>query len=122
MALTDEEKARVRTYLGYPDTDRVSSSYVGIDNALRAITPEGEVILREYLVKLDSLKAEIVKNWPCLKVTSVVGEVTMDGHRAIRTLRAEGNRIVADLGKLLGIRPIGTPFGGSSGPHITGWG
>src|SRR5690349_6720682 len=47
------EKAKIRTYLGYPDLFRYKNTR--LESALDALSPEGETLVRENLTKLATI-------------------------------------------------------------------
>lgn len=112
MALTADQKAQVRRYLGYPDVNR--GSYHNLEGALTAVSAEGETIVAAILVQLATCQTALEASWGRQKV-SRAEEITLAGHDEVIALRAEGNRLAKDLGVLLDVEPRRTPFASSSG-------
>lgn len=102
MALSDTEKASIRRYLGFPDSNRQLHMNTRIEGALDALSPEGEVEVRVQLVDLAAIETTLRGSWGRQKVLKAE-EVTLAGDGEIRALRAEGNRITGMLADILGV-------------------
>jgi len=86
MALTATEKAKVRKHLGYPNVSRAAGFGQGIptvfdlrfplDGALDALTPEGEVLVRELLTRCDQSETCLFEATTTIGVTRV-GEIAL---------------------------------------------
>lgn len=64
MALTATERAKVRMWLGYPDPLRYPISYgqmfiSSLEEAMTAISPETEELVRKTLERLDKIEDQI---------------------------------------------------------------
>ena len=119
MALSDAQKAQVRRYLGYPDGYRYI--YTELENAMTALSSEGETLVTDILTKLASIETKLTSAWDHQKVTRVE-DVYFSGAGEVQSLRHEGRRLVADLASLLAVTPLRTPFssGSGGGPTLRG--
>lgn len=69
MALSDEEKARIRHHLGYLGVGEVSTFHLGVPAAMQTtfmlegawskVLPAAEPILRQLLCRLDSIEEQV---------------------------------------------------------------
>lgn len=109
MALTDAQKAAVRRYLGYPDVNR--QSHHELEGALTSLSAEGETLVGGILTELATIQTTLQASWGRQKVTRAE-EITLAGGDEIRALRAEGDRLVGDLGTILDVKPRRMPFTG----------
>jgi hypothetical protein len=81
MALTDEEKSKIRKHLGYPEVDVASGIGLGmpmlyqaifpVDGALRRLKPVAEPLVRDILAKCDAAEQAISEAETRLAATSV---------------------------------------------------
>jgi hypothetical protein len=81
MALTDEEKSRIRKHLGYPEVDVASGIGLGVpmlyqaifpvDGALRRLKSVAEPYVRDILAKCDTAEQSIADAETRLAATSV---------------------------------------------------
>jgi hypothetical protein len=118
--LTDEEKARIRYHLGYPQTDPVSSIQLGspafgqplfmVESAMERIPVAVIGIIRQLVQVLDHMEARIIEA-PDFLVVSAAGEVDINKDY-IEQLRTEYARWAQKLADNLGA-PINQFFQGS---------
>lgn len=115
MALTDDQKAAVRRYLGYPDVNR--ALHHDLEGAMTAISAEGAAQVAGILTRLDTIEDTLESSWSRQKVVRAE-EITLAGDGEIRALRAEGRRLVYQLAAVLDVHPRRDMFGGgpASGP------
>lgn len=118
MALTDDEKTRIRNYLGYPSVNR--QSFHALEGALSVIDGDdsGLVLVREFLVELADLDAMLKASRGRLKVAKV-DDVRLLGPEEIRALRSEGCRLVERLGTMIDVPLRRSPYGGGSSASFT---
>lgn len=117
MALDDTQKATIRMYLGYSDPSLNASIHSEIEGAMTTVSAAGEVQIEGMLTLLDTIDTALQGSWSRQKVTQVE-DIKLAGADEIRALRAEGRRLCAALGSLLGVPPRGGYFtagGGISG-------
>jgi hypothetical protein len=107
MALTDDQKSKIRHYLGYPDVNRRQHTH--LESAFDALSTEGETRIAEILVRLAALDTDLDGSWDRQKV-SKAEEVTLAGFDEVRALRSEGTRICYQLGGVLDVPPRRSPF------------
>lgn len=112
--LTEDEKARVRKYLGYPLVGPVTTVQMGLvtpmqtlfilEGNMEALTEQGAASVRQYLAVLDMLEAKIVKA-ACYLVVDSIGEIKMrdaKGPQGTDLLRREQAYQAKCLGDVLG--------------------
>ena len=102
MALTDTERAEVRKFLGYPDTNRQLWENSGIEHAFDALTTEGEAVVRQILADLLTIETTLKGSWSRQKVLKAE-EVTLAGDGEIRALWMSGSRLVGQLSDHMGV-------------------
>lgn len=111
MALTDDEKIRVRTHLGYLNTQPAAAITFGtvvplqtlflVDSAMEKILPGAEDRVRRILGTLDHIEELMVCALPNLAATSMDGiELRAD---QIDQLEHEYDRWSLRLAELLGV-------------------
>lgn len=115
MALSDANKAKVRRYLGYPDVNR--ASYDEVENAMTALSAEGEAVVTGILTQLDAVDTGLQAEWSYLRVQRAE-DVTLDSPGAVRSLRAEGRRLACELGAVFDLEPRRDIFSGASGSGV----
>jgi hypothetical protein len=86
MALTDEEKSKIRKHLGYPEVDVASGIGLGmpllyqalfpVDGALRRLKPIAEPQVRDILAKCDAAEQAIAEAETRL-AASAVGDIRL---------------------------------------------
>ena len=111
MALTDEEKTKVRRYLGYLNVTAAGSIALGVPSAsqplfivessMNRVLPEGESILREYLTELDCIEAQIKESRRKRQSVAQVGDVKMRGAEELDVLYEELGTWACRLSDLL---------------------
>lgn len=111
MALTDDQKASVRRYLGYPDVNR--ELHHDLEGAMVAISDEGVTQVAAVLTRLDTIETTLESSWTRQKVLRAE-EITLAGDGEIRALRAEGRRLTHQLAAVLDVQPRRDMFGGGS--------
>lgn len=121
--LTDEEKARIRYHLGYPQTDPVSSIQLGapafgqtlfmVESAMERIPTSVIGIIRQLVQVLDHMEARIMEA-PDFLIASAAGEVDINKDY-IEQLRTEYARWAKKLADNLGcpINQFAAAFQGS---------
>lgn len=119
MSLTTTQRAKVRRYLGYPDGNRELSS--SLEGAMTSLSVEGEAEVVSVLSQLATIEANLESSWARQKVVRAE-EVTLAGADEIMALRAEGNRLAATLGSLLGVEPRRQAFTSGASTGIAGRG
>jgi hypothetical protein len=114
VALTADQRASVRRYLGYPD--RIQGYYSLLEGSMDSLSAAGETQLVSLLTKLASLETRLESFWATsnLKRAEEV-EFFEGGHRGLLT---EGERLVRQLSQLLNIAIEASAFssGASGGP------
>lgn len=113
MALTDDEKARIRMYLGYSDVNRQLQP--GIEAAMNAVSAEGEVLIREILTKLAQLDATIASAQSTFRLKRAEDVEFFEGSGSLPALYAEGERCVNRLAAILGVPVLSSSYAPSSG-------
>ena len=81
MALTEQEKSRIRSHLGYPEVSAVSTFALGVpmaiepsfmlEGAMDRLRPEAEDITREKLATLDGIEGQMRGDLELLAVSRV---------------------------------------------------
>jgi hypothetical protein len=94
MALTDDQRASVRRYLGYPD--RTQGFYSLLEGAMDALSTAGEAQVVALLTKLATLETRIETGWSTQNIKRAE-EVEFFGSEGLAALLAEGNRLVNQL-------------------------
>jgi hypothetical protein len=84
VAITEQEKVRIRHHLGYLNVAASQTFVLGapaaletqflIEGAMNRILPEAEGLVREHLAKCDFVEQQVVENQELLAIT-VVGEI-----------------------------------------------
>ena len=115
MALSNTEKAQVRRYLAHPDINRQYD--LRLEGAMDSLSAEGEVHVQALLVSLDSIQTSLAALYGKAHVFKVE-DVRLDIGEAIRTLRAEGNRLARELGEALDRVPARPAFSGQSNAGV----
>jgi hypothetical protein len=110
VALTDEQKSKVRRYLGYPDVNRLN--YHMLEGALDALSAEGETLAGALITDLDAMEALIQGARSRAKVLKAE-EVTLNS-KEMKILRWEAQRVAQDLANLLNVVPLNPPFSSGS--------
>lgn len=119
MALTDDQRASVRRYLGYPD--RIQGYYSDLEGAMDALSTAGEAQVVTILTKLATLETRIETNWSTQNIKRAE-EVEFFGPEGVQSLLAEGNRLVKQLASLLGVAVLCSAFSGGSRSGMAGRG
>jgi len=113
MALTAQEQARIRDYLGYLNLNAIQSIQLGfpaasqalflVDSAMTRVRPEAETeIVRKLLIELDRLDAEMAAGRKFLKVRQV-GDITLNPDRHLPDLRREQKYWAQRMADALGV-------------------
>lgn len=109
MALTDEQKAGVRYYLGWPDVNRMAD--LRLEGAMGSVSTQAVTQIAALLVSLAAVDA----NFATVNSSSRAGIIEVDnggvkwsadGGSAARSVRAEGRMYVARLAAILQIQPM----------------
>jgi hypothetical protein len=127
MALTNEEKEKVRYHLGYPATNSVPSIQMGIPKVMQALflvdqsfgllTTTGEERVRELIQVLDNIECRLINAQSALGVQQTGGiQVNLNQPNA---LEAEYRRWAFRLADFLGVPvyPLSERFA-SGGTHV----
>jgi len=114
MALSDADRASVRRFLGYPDVNRGDSA---LEGAMDSLSAEGDAIVGALLTSLGSLHTALSTEWTYLRVQRAE-DVTLDSQGAVRALRAEGRRLVAELAAAFDVHPLRDIFSGAGGTGV----
>lgn len=109
-ALSEDEKARIRMYLGYSAQYR--QTYYVLEGAMVAIQDDSAeiVLIREMLVDLDDIDTKIRTSRGRQTVKSA-DNVVMAGREELKALRSEGQMVAERLARLLGVSCLGGAFG-----------
>jgi hypothetical protein len=119
MALTEAERIKCRVYTGRPASprrDRFSTSSDGeIESAMDEINgnADRETGLREILTAITAIETEIGESQG-FAMLAKAEEVSVDD-KGFDKQRSNGMRECHRLALYLGIKVIGTPFGGARG-------
>lgn len=105
MALSDAQKAQIRRYLGFPDPG--VDTFTELESAMNSLTPEGEAIAVEILADLAAVQAQVDAARTRHGVERVE-DVWFSSADTAGALRADRDRLVADLSNLLGIPAVST--------------
>ncbi len=118
MALTADQRASVRRYLGYPD--RIQGYYSLLEGAMDSLSAAGEAQVVTLLTKLATLETRLdtMQSTSNIKRAEEV-EFFEGGHRY---LLSEGDRLVRQLSQLLNIAVQASAFGGGACAGPTGRG
>lgn len=114
MPLTEDQKAGVRRYLGYPDVNRIL--YQSLEGAMVALSESGVAQVGAVLQDLEAIEEHLRGSWSRQKVHRAE-DVVLAGHDELAGLRSEGNRLVDQLASILGVSVRSYPFttGGAVG-------
>lgn len=112
MAFTTEQKAQIRKYLGWPG--RFHQLRPDLENAFLALDADDSAQVLAELTLLTApttgIDARLADALDRLQA-SAVGSITLN-RGEIGFLRAEGRRIVQRMANLLGVRILGSAYGG----------
>jgi hypothetical protein len=129
MAFTDEDKARILHYLGYPHFSNIGlargfghpSAGPASDlvyDAFSRLSDQGEQRVRKDLNEIDCLEIEIAKLRGKAAITRT-SDISFDMPGARRMLMAELGRLIKQLSLDLGAPP--NPYSRyGAGPRVTG--
>lgn len=121
MALTDDEKAELRKYLGYTDLDQ--GQYSDVEGSMLAVSDEGQAQIRAILADLVLIEGFRRDSWKLQKIEKAE-QVTLRGADGIQTLRHEGQALIGNLASILGLRVAVRYFfetGGTANQRNTGY-
>ena len=107
MALSSADKTKIRRFLGYADVTQ--GYYSTLEGVMNSISADGETAIGVILTDLDTIETTLRSSWSRQKVTKAE-EVTLAGPGEIRALRSEGDRLVENLGSVLGVSPARAYF------------
>lgn len=119
MALTDDQRASVRRYLGYPD--RSPGFYSSLEGAMDILSVAGEAQVVSLLTKLASLETRIEAGWATQNIKRAE-EVEFFGAEGKAAMLAEGNRLVRQLAALLGVEVLSSAFSSGACAGLAGRG
>jgi hypothetical protein len=113
MALTDDEKGKVREYLGYPQLEAATFYQLGTPRQARPafvleqnmlnLLPAGEVQVRALLAKLANSRSEIEASLGRLKA-SKLGPIELNG-REMDQRKQHDTWLVRQLAAVLNVEP-----------------
>lgn len=115
MALTDTQRSSVRYYLGYSDTS--AGLYSLLEGRMSSLSSEGEARVTTQLTRLDAIETELAAVVTFQKV-SRAEEVTLRGPDGVRSVRAEGQRLVRGLAAILDVAVNVDIFSSGSGSGV----
>lgn len=107
MSLTAAETNAIKRYLGY---DLITADgwrgdgAAGLDRNLGHLNADAETAVRAVLTELAAVDTLITTARESL-TASAVGNLKLDAHREIGTLRKERGALSAELARLLGVTP-----------------
>lgn len=111
MALNDEEKQKVRRYMGYLGTENAGTIALGIPQAsqplfivesqMNRLLPDAEPILREYLTELECIDSQIKQARTRRLKIARAGDVHFRGGEEMDLLYEEYDMWAARLSDLL---------------------
>lgn len=111
MALTETQRAQVRTYLGWPARWwQTSSQLEQAMNALDQTTAELAAVVA-LLVQAADLDTRLTAAYSRLKALRV-GAIELPGHGELLGLRSEGRRVSGRLAQKLGVPILGDAWSG----------
>lgn len=111
MALTADEKAQLRTALGYPAPPMTDSAF---ESALSVLSDAATLTLvRAQLTDLASIDTQLAAARGRYKVSEADG-VVIAGPAETRALRLDARQICASLAATLHVECRQGPYGGSS--------
>jgi hypothetical protein len=119
MALTDSEKARIRSLLGYSPRYRSYEGHpnMSIESAMTSIAtyPMDEARIQTYLTELTAIDTSITAARERLQAKAV-GSIVLNSDNEISQLRAEGKRFVNAIADILSVKVLRNFYaGGGSG-------
>lgn len=114
--LSKEERARIRHHLGYLNVSAAATFQLGvpaalqtqfmIDNAFDKVLPEAEVMVREFLCRLNDVESQVFGNLDLAEIEST-GTIKVDPKRLPKL--AQTYKIAQEaLANLMGVPP--NPF------------
>jgi len=112
MALTDDQKSKVRYWLGYPDGFR--SSFPDLESGLTSLSTFGESRVTDALSQLDTIDTQLQSSWSRQKVIKAE-DVVLAGPQEIQALRMEGRRLANLIASTLGVSVLRDVFSSGSG-------
>lgn len=128
MALSDSEKARIRSLLGYSPRYRSYEGHpsMSIESAMSSIAgyPEDETRIRTYLTELTVIDTSLTAARTRLQAKEV-GSIVLNSDMEITQLRMEGKRYVTAIAQALSVDVLhnfysgGMSGGGAGGGLIT---
>ena len=120
MALTLQQRADVRRYLGW------SAQFSQTDNALEnafdglETQPEHETQVVSLLTEISDIRTKLLDSHNRLKAIKV-GSIGLDTYRSeLAALRDEGMRLTGELASIMGVERRHNIFGNGS-PSRQGW-
>ena len=84
---------------------------------MSSLSDEGVTIAAEILGRLATIQTTLADSWSRLSVTRAE-DVYLAGGDGIRSIRAEGRRLVQELAALLGVSPYTDIFSGGSAAGV----
>lgn len=110
--LSEDEKARIRLYLGYPANNR--NPDWKLEGAMSAVQSNASevALIRALLAELQAVDDGLTSSRGRQKVLKADG-VELAGGQELRELNREGRRLVERLARLLAVESRGAAFGGS---------
>jgi hypothetical protein len=123
MALSDAEKARIRSLLGYSPRYRSYEGHpsMSIESAMNSIASytEDESRIRTLLTELTAIDTSLTAARARLQAKAV-GSITLNSDNEIGQLRAEGRRYVKAIAQILSVDVLENFYSGGSGGSTGG--
>lgn len=109
MALTDDQKASVRYYLGWPDVNRMAD--LRLEGAMGSVSTQGVTQITALLASLAAVDENAVtvnsaSRAGIIEVDNGGVKWSADGGSAGRAVRQQGRMYVARLAAILQIQPM----------------
>lgn len=120
--LTEQQRAKVRWYLGW--SARFHQSDSRLEQAMNAVDMEPtdatyDLIVAQ-LTAMDTINTKIVQAYDRLKALKV-GSIDLPSHGEIGMLRSEGRRLGGQLAACLGVENRHDVWSGSGNKSFAGW-
>lgn len=119
---TDQERAKVRWYLGW--SARFHQSDSRLEQAMNAVdmelTDDTRDLILANLAAMDELNSRIVGAYTRLKALKV-GTIELSGFGEIGMLRSEGRRLGGQVAACLGVETRHDVWSGTGNKSFAGW-
>jgi hypothetical protein len=111
MALSDQERADIRKFLGWPDRFNTTLNSQ-LDQALNAVSSESETNIRAELVKLEATDTKLGTASTYFPA-SQVGTIGVEGAQNLELLRDQGRQAAGRIAAILGVEVRHDAFAGT---------